>query len=158
MFRSMRRFKQQVSDDACKRVLQTAKRGVLAVHGDDGYPYAVPMNFVYDEPNETIWFHAAKEGHKLDAIRQNDKVCFTVLDDGFKQDGDWAWYVTSVVVFGRAVPVTDERTRDAALRALAAKYYPPEEDTEADMARNAARAQVIALQMEHMTGKLVHEK
>lgn len=158
MFRPMRRSKQQVEDAACKRVLQTAKRGVLAVQGDGGYPYAVPLNFVYDEESDTVFFHAAREGHKLDAIRQNDKVCFTVMDDGYREDGDWAWYVTSVVVFGRAAIVTDEPARDAALRALANKYFPPEADMEADMARNAARAAVIALHIEHRTGKLVHEK
>lgn len=158
MFRPMRRSKQQVEDAACKRVLQTARRGVLAVHGDGGYPYALPLNFVYDEESDAVFFHAAKEGHKLDAIRQNDKVCFTVMDDGYREDGDWAWYVTSVVVFGRAVLVEDAAARDAALRALAAKYFPPEADVEADMARAAARAAVIALHIEHRTGKLVHEK
>ena len=158
MFRPMRRFKQQLTEADCFAVLQTAKRGVLAVHGDDGYPYAVPLNFVFDAQTDTLYFHAAKEGHKLDAIRQNDKVCFTAWNDGYKQSGDWAWYVTSVVAFGKAEVIADDTARDKWLRALAAKYFPPEENVEADMARNAPRALVVAVRIEHMNGKLVHEK
>ena len=158
MFRKMRRFKQQLSDEDCLAVLQTARRGVLAVHGDDGYPYAVPLNFVFDPDSRTLYFHMAVEGHKLDAIRRDSKVCFTVMDDGYKVEGDWAWYVKSVVVFGEAKVVKDDAMRDKWLRALAAKYFPPTEDVEEDMRRNAPRALVVAVHIAHMTGKLVHEK
>lgn len=158
MFRKMRRFKQQLSDADCLAVLQAAKRGVLAVHGDDGYPYAVPLNFVFDPAARTLYFHMAVAGHKLDAIKRDSKVCFTVMDDGYKVEGDWAWYVRSVVVFGEAKVVKDDAMRDQWLRALAAKYFPPVEDVEEDMRRNAPRALVIAVRIDHMTGKLVHEK
>ena len=158
MFRKMRRFKQQLSDADCLAVLQTARRGVLAVHGDDGYPYAVPLNFVFDPDTRTLYFHMAVAGHKLDAIERDSKVCFTVMDDGYKVEGDWAWYVKSVVVFGEAKVVKDDAARDRWLRALAAKYFPPVEDVEEDMRRNAPRALVIAVRIDHMTGKLVHEK
>ena len=158
MFRPMRRFKQQLTEADCFAVLQTAKRGVLAVHGDDGYPYAVPLNFVFDPDARTLYFHMAVEGHKLDAIRRDSKVCFTVMGDGYKVEGDWAWYVKSVVVFGKAEVIADDAARDRRLRALAAKYFPPEENVEADMARNAPRALVVAVRIEHMNGKLVHEK
>ena len=158
MFRKMRRFKQQLGDADCLAVLQTARRGVLAVHGDDGYPYAVPLNFVFDPETRTLYFHMAVEGHKLDAIERDSKVCFTVMDDGYKVEGDWAWYVRSVVVFGKAKVVKDETMRDQWLRALAAKYVPPAEDVEEDMRRNAPRALVVAVTAEHISGKLVHEK
>lgn len=84
MFRPMRRFKQQLTEADCFAVLQTAKRGVLAVHGDDGYPYAVPLNFVFDPDARTLYFHMAVEGHKLDAIRRDSKVCFTVMATAIK--------------------------------------------------------------------------
>lgn len=158
MFRKMRRFKQQLSDEDCLAVLQVAKRGVLSVIGDDGYPYGVPMNFVFDPDTRTLYFHMAVAGHKLDAIERDSKVCFTVMDDGYKVEGDWAWYVRSVVVFGEAQVVNDDAMRDKWLRALAAKYFPPTEDVEEDMRRNAPRALVIAVRIDHMTGKLVHEK
>ena len=158
MFRKMRRFKQQLSDADCLAVLQAAKRGVLAVHGDDGYPYAVPLNFVFDPAARILYFHMAVAGHKLDAIERDSKVCFTVMDDGYKVEGDWAWYVKSVVVFGEAQVVNDDAMRDKWLRALAAKYFPPVEDVEEDMRRNAPRALVVAVQAAHISGKLVHEK
>ena len=158
MFRKMRRFKQQLSDADCLAVLQAAKRGVLAVHGDDGYPYAVPLNFVFDPAARILYFHMAVAGHKLDAIKRDSKVCFTVMDDGYKVEDDWAWYVRSVVVFGEAKVVKDDAMRDRWLRALAAKYFPPTEDVEEDMRRNAPRALVVAVTVEHISGKLVHEK
>ena len=158
MFREMRRFKQQLGDADCLAVLQAAKRGVLSVIGDDGYPYGVPMNFVFDPDTRMLYFHMAVAGHKLDAIERDSKVCFTVMDDGYKVEGDWAWYVKSVVVFGEAKVVKDDAMRDKWLRALAAKYFPPTEDVEEDMRRNAPRALVVAVHIAHMTGKLVHEK
>ncbi len=158
MFREMRRFKQQLRDEDCLAVLQAAKRGVLAVHGDDGYPYAVALNFVFDPDTRTLYFHMAVSGHKLDAIERDSRVCFTVMDDGYKVEGDWAWYVRSVVVFGKAEVVKNEAMRDRWLRALAAKYFPPAEDVEDDMRRNAPRALVVAVKAAHISGKLVHEK
>ncbi len=157
MFRPMRRIKQSVSEEDCRALLLSARRGVLAVHGDNGYPYAVPLNYIYDEAAHCVYFHCAKEGHKRDAILRDPKVCFSVFGNDEKR-GDWAWYVTSVVLFGTASIVEDEAKKDAVLRALGNKYFPPEEDLEADMKRNAARADVVAVKIEHMSGKLVHEK
>ena len=62
MFRQMRRFKQEVSQEECKRILSTEKRGTLSVIGDDGYPYCVPVNFYFEEGEGKIYFHCAKEG------------------------------------------------------------------------------------------------
>ena len=71
-FRQMRRFKQAASQEECEAVLAAAPRGVLAVHGENGYPYGLPINYVY--AGGKIYFHCAKAGHKLDAVRANDKV------------------------------------------------------------------------------------
>ena len=70
MFRPMRRFKQQLSKEECEEILNNCKSGVLAVIGDSGYPYAVPLSYVYF--NDKIYFHCAKEGHKVDAIANNN--------------------------------------------------------------------------------------
>ncbi|MBQ7839137.1 MAG: pyridoxamine 5'-phosphate oxidase family protein [Lachnospiraceae bacterium] len=158
MFRKMRRFKQEVSQEECRQLLVTEKRGVLSVIGDDGYPYAVPMNFYFDESEGKLYFHCAKEGHKIDAIKKCDKVCFTIWNSGYKVEGDWAWYVTSVIVMGRVEFVTDEKIREEKLRRLALKYFPSEDEVEETMESAAARVQMIALNIDHMTGKLVHEK
>ena len=78
MFRPMRRAKKAIPDEAAKRLLQTERRGVLAVNGDLGYPYAVPVNFLYDEAAGKLYFHGARAGHKADALRRATRVCFTV--------------------------------------------------------------------------------
>ena len=158
MFREMRRAKQQVSDDVCAKVLREARRGVLAVQGDEGYPYALPVNFLYDENDGTIFIHCGREGHKIDAITSCDKVCFTTRDEGYRDEGDWAYHVTSVVVFGRAKLITDDEKRLDAARRFGEKYFPTKEELDHVMERAGNLVQVIAITPEHMTGKLVYEK
>ena len=157
MFREMRRFKQAVSEEECKNILKTEKRGVLSLVGDDGYPYGVPINFYYDETENKLYFHSAKTGHKIDAIKSCDKACFTVWNTGFQKDGDWAWHVTSVIAFGRAELASGAAVMDK-LRSLALKYYPTAEEVAAEMAKDSGRVQMIALNIESLTGKLVNEK
>lgn len=159
MFREMRRFKQQVSDDECKKILTEENRGTFSVIGDNGYPYTIPINFYYDETDHKIYFHGAKEGHKVDAINQCNKVCFTTWNQGFKKEGHWEWNVTSVVVFGRVALVTDRTVIEDRLRKLAIKYYPTEDEVEEEMSSSSANhVQMYAIEIEHMTGKLVNEK
>lgn len=159
MFREMRRFKQQVSEDECIKILTEENRGAFSVIGDNGYPYAIPINFYYDETDHKIYFHGAKEGHKVDAINQCNKVCFTTWNQGFKKEGHWEWNVASVVVFGRVELVTDRTVIEDRLRKLAIKYYPTEDEVEEEMSSSSAdRVQLYAIEIEHMTGKLVNEK
>lgn len=116
MFRPMRRIKQQVSDEECIRILKEEKRAALSVIGDDGYPYTVPIDFYYDESDGRIYLHCAKTGHKIDAIKKCDKVCFTVWNQGYKTEGNWEWNVTSVIVFGRARFIDDRSFWEDKLR------------------------------------------
>lgn len=154
-FRSMRRYKQQISDEACIALLQSAPRGVLAVLGDGGYPYTVPMDFVYEDG--VLYFHCAKVGHKLDAISSCDKASFCVMDEGFRKEGDWALNITSVIVFGRIRIVEDAKLSTEKLRLLGRKYYPDFESVEREIQQVGSRACILAMTVEHMTGKLVNE-
>jgi len=155
MFREMRRIKQQTSDEECIDILKNAKRGVLAVLGDDDYPYAVPLNYVYNEGH--IYFHCAKSGHKLDAIRKHSKVSFCVLNEGVQEENDWWYHFASVIVFGRIREVPDDDELERYLRLLGSKYFPGAEHLEKEM-KSAPNAVVLDLQIEHMTGKKVREK
>ena len=155
MFREMRRFRQAVSRDECEKILREEKRAVLSVNGDDGYPYAVPINFLYDDGK--IYFHCAKAGHKLDAMLRDDKVCFTVHDSGYRKD-DWSYYVTSVVVFGRARVMVDDTEMREKIKRFGMKYYPTEQEVDEEIRKDAARVNFVEITIEHMTGKLVHEK
>ncbi|KAB1437517.1 pyridoxamine 5'-phosphate oxidase family protein [Candidatus Galacturonibacter soehngenii] len=158
MFRTMRRFKQAVSEEECKKILTEEKRGTFSVIGDDGYPYSLPINFYYDEKENRIYFHGAKQGHKVDAINNCDKVCFTIWNTGFKKEGCWEWNVTSVIVFGRASLIEDRKITEDKSRKLALKYYPTKEEVEKEIALAIDRVQLFAIDIEHMTGKLVNEK
>lgn len=156
MFRKMRRFKQQVSDERCAEVLRAQPRGVMAFHGEDGYPYAIPLDYYYD--GEKLYFHCAKEGHKLDALRADNRVSFCVMDEGFRKDGDWALNITSVVIFGRLRELTDRGEIIEKLRLLGNKYYPTEDEVEREIDRFLDRVCMLELTVDHMTGKLVNEK
>ena len=155
MFREMRRKKQQTTQEECVEILQAAKRGVLAVSGDEGYPYAVPLDFVYEDGY--LYFHCAKAGHKLDAIRKNEKVSFCVLNAGRKEENDWWYHFISVIAFGRIREVEDPEKAIWCLRLLGRKYMPTREMVEDDIRKNGQNACVLALEIEHMTGKRIRE-
>lgn len=152
----MRRFKQQMTETECLELLNTAHRGVLALLGDHDYPYAVPLDFVLD--GDKIYFHCAKEGHKIDAIQRHDKASFCVLSEGQKEPDDWWYHFESVICFGRIRIVDDPALADAKLRLLGVKYFPEGYDLEDDMLKNGPRAFVLELQIEHLSGKRVREK
>ena len=159
MFRTMRRFKQQISEEECIRILQEEKRGILSMHGEDGYPYGIPMNHWYNPENGKLYFHCAKTGHKLDAIRKNDKVSYCVYDQGFRKDGDWALNIRSVVVFCRA-RIVDDAEDDLRRRiavGLCRKFTDDEAFLQKELANALPRAAFLELTPEHMTGKLVNE-
>ena len=78
MFRDIRKKKNQISTEAAEQLLREARRGILAVNGREGYPYAIPINYYYDREAQKIYFHGARAGHKAEAIRACGKVCFTV--------------------------------------------------------------------------------
>jgi hypothetical protein len=155
-FRELRRIKQAASLHECEAVLSSAQRGILAVHGENGYPYGLPVNYLYLDGK--IYFHCAMAGHKLDAVRADDKVCFTVLSEPVKNPGEWWNCFTSVICFGRIAVVPDEQQKDRLLRQIGTKYFPDGYDLERDMAKNACNALVMEITIDHMSGKHVREK
>ena len=156
MFRKMRRFKQQISDEECIRVLKEQPRGVLSMLGDDGYPYGIPLDHLYMEDGH-IYFHGAKEGHKIDAISGCDKVSYCVYDQGYRNEGEWALNINSVVVFGRIRIVEDEEKKKEICIKLLRKFSDDEAYIEHEMKNAFPRVNCLELIPEHMTGKLVCE-
>jgi nitroimidazol reductase NimA-like FMN-containing flavoprotein (pyridoxamine 5'-phosphate oxidase superfamily) len=157
MFRAMRRFKQQISDAECIEILKTEKRGVLSLIGDDGYPYGIPINHFYDERDGKIYFHGAKEGHKIDAIKANPKASFCVMDKGYRKDGEWALNIKSVVAFGKVSLVTDSKKTEEICTKLVQKFTDDKEYLEKELNNALPRVQCFEFTIEHMTGKLVNE-
>ena len=155
MFRKMRRFKQQLSDQECVDVLTHAPRGVLAVHGEDGFPYAFPMNYIFLD--KKIYFHCAKVGHKLDALASDDRVSFCVMDEGFCKSGEWALNIKSVVIFGCVKKIDEAQETVEIIRQIGLKYYPTPESVEDEIRKAGAHVQILELSIDHMTGKIVKE-
>lgn len=157
MFRKMRRFKQQITESECLEVLKNETRGVLALHGEEGYPYAIPMNHWYSEENGKLYFHGAKEGHKIDSLLKNDKVCYTVFDKGYRKEGEWALNVKSVVIFGRIKTVTEKDEQIKICTNLCKKFTDDEDYLNKEIENSLPRVLCLELTPEHMTGKLVNE-
>lgn len=157
MFRKMRRFKQQISEDECIRILKEQPRGVLSMIGDDGYPYGIPLDHWYCEDDGRLYFHGAKEGHKIDALRRCNKVSYCVMDEGFRKEGEWALNINSVIVFGRIEFVTDNEKAKLIGENLCRKFTDDEEYIQHELTNALPRAQCLELIPEHITGKLVNE-
>ncbi len=155
MFRTMRRRAQQTDPSDCERILRDATSGVLALAGDDGYPYAVPMSFVYDGERATVYFHSARDGHKLDAIRNCAKASFCAIGRDRVASREFTTYYESVIAFGNARIVDDAREHAYAIGILADKYAPDVAPSERrrEIEQAEGRYCMIALRIEHMTGK-----
>jgi nitroimidazol reductase NimA-like FMN-containing flavoprotein (pyridoxamine 5'-phosphate oxidase superfamily) len=151
MFREMRRDKQLLSMEDTVAVLTRCTNGVLACLGDEDYPYAVPLSYVYF--NDRIYFHSAKAGHKIDAITKNPKVSFSVIDEDKIVSEEYTTHFRSVIAFGKArIAEGDERLESFA--ALVDKYSgnQPEEARNKEISK-CTQAHIIAIDIEHITGK-----
>lgn len=156
MFRQMRRHKQELSKEECIRILKEEPRGVLALLGDDDYPYSLPMSHVYVDGK--IYFHGAKEGHKNDAVQKCPKVSYCVMDKGVKEKDSWWYTFKSVIVFGKIRILTDNDEKIDRLTYLGDKFFPTHEETVKEIDRLLDRTEVFEITIEHMSGKIVREK
>lgn len=153
MFREMRRKRQQLTHAECIDILKNNTSGVLAVCGDDGYPYAVPLSYVYDKG--ALYFHCAKTGHKLDAIKACHKVSFCVIDQDHVVPENYTTHFRSVIIFGRAEILEQEDEIRSAIESLAIKYHPTDSKANRDAAieREYNAMCMVKIEIEHMTGK-----
>lgn len=158
MFRPIRRKNKEISLELTKKLLADSRRGVLAVNGDGGYPYAIPINYLYDELQNKIYFHGARAGHKIDSIRTCDKVCFTVYGNEFIEDEAWAPFVQSVVVFGRCHLIEDQSNAIDLVKMLAMKYYPDEKTADEEILVSGKAVQMFEIEIEYISGKQIQEK
>lgn len=155
MFRDLTRKKQKLSTIECKEILKQEVRGVLAVNGDDGYPYALPINFYFDEENNKVYFHSGRVGHKLDAIANSDKVSFCVYDKGYRKDDHWSLNIKSVIIFGRIRIIKD--WSEELMVNFCKRFTSDMEYIYNEIEGFKENTAVLCLEIEHMTGKLVNE-
>ena len=161
MFRKMRRFKQQITHEECVEVLKGAKRGVLSVIGEDGYPYGLPVSHWYNEADGKLYFHGAKAGHKLDAIKACDKVSFCAMDEGYTEGDDWALNIKSVIIFGRirffSYEEEPEKVREICVGISSKFTENPDKYADDEIASVGRNVLCFEITVDHMTGKLVNE-
>lgn len=151
-FREMRRQRQQLSDAESIEILKKATSGTLALLGDGGYPYAVPISYVYDKGK--LYFHSAKEGHKVDAIRAYDKASFCVIDQDDVHPEKYTTFFRSVIAFGRIHIVEDETEKLRIARLLGNRYNPNRDEAlQKEIEHGLARMLAIRFDIEHLTGK-----
>ena len=151
-FRDMRRKRQQLSEAESIGILQKATSGTLALLGDNGYPYAVPISYVYHEGK--MYFHSALSGHKVDAIRQCDKASFCVIDKDDVQPEKYTTFFRSVIAFGRIHIIEDETEKLAMARMLGNRYNPNnDESLQKEIESGLSRMLMIRFDIEHLTGK-----
>ena len=151
-FRQMRRKRQQLTQEESIAILQKATAGTLALLGDDGYPYAVPISYVYNEGK--LYFHSALNGHKVDAIRKYDKASFCVIEQDDVQPEKYTTFFRSVIAFGRIHIVEDEKEKLEIVRLLGNRYNPNQNDAlQKEIESGLSRLLAIRFDIEHLTGK-----
>ena len=152
MFREMRRFKQALSIEECERILERNTSGVLAVSGDDNYPYAVPLSYVYAKSK--LFFHCAPVGHKIDGISRNNKVSFCIIDKDQIIPEKYTTYFRSVIVFGKVKIINDDKEKKYAIETLARKYSPnDEEGIKKEIDKSFKQVCLLELDVDHISGK-----
>jgi len=151
-FREMRRKRQQLSDEESVGILQRSTSGTLALLGDNGYPYAVPISYVYSEGK--LYFHSALTGHKVDAIKNHDKASFCVIDKDDVQPEKYTTFFRSVIAFGQIRIIEDETEKLAIARLLGNRYNPNQDEAlQKEIEHGQNRMLAIRFDIEHLTGK-----
>ncbi len=157
MFREMIRKNKQLPTEECIDILKNEKRGVLSVIGDDGYPYGMPMNHLYNEEDGNIYFHCGNVGHRLEALRKCDKVSFCTFDEGYRKEGDWALNIRSVIAFGRMEIIDDMDIIADITTKLSHKFTQDDAYIQKEIRVSGPRTLLLKMNVEHMCGKTVHE-
>lgn len=151
MFREMKHKNQQLSQEEAVAILQRGKSGVLALHGDNGYPYAVPISYVYHEGK--IILHGAPEGHKHELLARDNHVSFCVVDLNDIISPEFTTYFRSAIVFGTVRTVTDRAEKQTALEAVGHKYSPGQPGLLSYIGKHFDYVKVMILEIDHLTAK-----
>ena len=153
MFREMRRKRQALSERECVEILRCGTSGVLALSGDGGYPYALPISYVYDDGK--LYFHCARTGHKLDAVRRDRRASFCVIGRDQLAPEAYTTYFRSVIVFGTMRILDSDAQKRDAIEKLAVKYAPEasERERQQEIDREWSALCMLEMTIQHMTGK-----
>ena len=159
-FRPMRRKRQELPKEECEKILANGTAGVLSVLGDGGYPYGVPLSYAYKDGK--IYFHSAVDGHKIDALRNEEKCSFTVIAQDDIHPDEYTTYFRSVIAFGRMRIFDKMEDIIAGLRILGERYNPGDHaGLQHEIGKSVAtpggisctRVAVLCMEIDHLSGK-----
>lgn len=151
MFREIQNSKRILPEGSVEDILLAGEEGVLATIGEDGYPYATPLNYVYH--NGAVYFHSALSGHKLDNIAFSSRVSFCVYVETELLPSRFSIKFRSVVIFGRAEEVVGAEKKEALL-ALVHRLSPDHIPAgEKYIHNDIDKTRVIKINIEHATAK-----
>ena len=153
MAREMRRIRQLMSEEDNIKVLDRNTNGVLALTGDEGYPYPVPLSYVYYD--RKVYFHGHTAGYKIDAVNQSEKAAFCVVDADLVDGPAYSTTYRSVICYGRPRIVATDEERLLALQVLGRKYNPgvTDEALNGFISKEFDITGIIALDIDFITGK-----
>ena len=155
MFREMRRKDKEKTREEAERILHEGEHGTLAVLLDSGYPYSLPVSYVYEDGR--IYFHSAVAGQKYEALLRDSRVCFSVVEADKTQPapGEFTVLYSSAIAFGRASLVEDEAEIRRALHLITGKYDPSVSHDSVDtyVQPQLSRVCVFRVDVEHLSGK-----
>lgn len=152
-FKKMRRARQALNEADTRAILKEGITAVLALAGEDGYPYALPVNYVFD--GAAVYFHCARSGYKLECIARCDKASMCVVAQDTILPEKFTTLYKSVIAFGRICVVEEEEETRRAARLLAEKYCPlaSAEAIKAETEKYLSALAVLRFDIEHLTGK-----
>lgn len=158
MFRKIRRVKNEISLEDAKLLLKNNKRAILSVNGLNGYPHSFPINYFYNAEENKLYFHGAKMGYKIDCINKDNRATFVTYGNEVLTEDGWSYKVSSAIAYGKIELIEDREETLKFVKELAMKYYTSEKEVDEVIKRSGSAVLVYRLNIEHLTGKIVHEK
>lgn len=149
--REMRRSRQLLSTEETEALLDRNTSGVVAVMGDEGFPYGVPVSYVYLDGR--IYFHSGKKGYKTECFAERPKVCFTVIDTDDIVEEEYTSYFRSAIATG-TIRIADGDERRTAFLAMCRKYSGSmPEDEHVRQVDGCSASYIYAIDIVSLTGK-----
>ncbi|QIK55891.1 pyridoxamine 5'-phosphate oxidase family protein [Dysgonomonas sp. HDW5B] len=155
MFREVRRQNRVLEEERITELLINSEYGFLSLGtSENGYAYGIPISYAYEEESNSLYFHCAPEGQKLDEISKNNKVSFCVVGKTDPIANQFTTLYESVIAFGDAVTNLSDDEKRKALRLLVKKYSAGfEEIAEQYMDKSWNRTSTFKIEIKHITAK-----
>lgn len=152
MEHKMHKASRQLSDSETMEILKKGDHGTLSVQGDDGYPYATPINYIVVDGK--VYLHSAPYGYKIECLQRSPKCCFSAIISAQIIPSKITAAFESVVLTGTAVFVTDQAEKRTVLENFVTQKHPGYEELGFKMIdKQIDKTAVIRLDPVSLTGK-----